>query len=321
VAKLTLSFKDRKLKVFALEPGESVIGRDPDCTIVIDSLAVAPRHARIHLEGECWMVEPLSGEHELTIGDQVVTDSFTLGNGDVISIGKHNLAFSTESQGAPQTPVTALPTVGWLQIQNGSHMGRTIRLNKAFTRVGRPEGELAVIAHRDDGYYLSALHGEHGPQLNGESIGECRRKLQDKDDIVIGELRLQFFADGHTAHASGLAPAAQRRFSRVPLDVEVTLNDGQQSLQSQLLDISLHGALIKAPAAFEARPNARYRLAVHLEGGPDICMDVEVAHREDDALGLECRDIDVESISHLRRLVELNLGDPELLERELSALG
>jgi hypothetical protein len=50
-------------------------------------------------------------------------------------------------------------------------------------------------------------------------------------------------------------------------------------------------------------------------------MDVEVAHQENDEMGLNCKDIDVDSITHLRRLVELNLGDPKLLERELSALG
>jgi hypothetical protein len=41
----------------------------------------------------------------------------------------------------------------------------------------------------------------------------------------------------------------------------------------------------------------------------------------DDLLGFVCRHIDLESISHLRRLVELNLGDESLLERELAALG
>jgi len=30
--------------------------------------------------------------------------------------------------------------------------------------------------------------------------------------------------------------------------------------------------------------------------------------------------IDVDSMTHLRRLIELNLGDPTLLERELKAL-
>jgi hypothetical protein len=38
-------------------------------------------------------------------------------------------------------------------------------------------------------------------------------------------------------------------------------------------------------------------------------------------VGLHCRHIDIESLAHLRRLIELNLGDPALLERELAALG
>ncbi|MCG8610315.1 MAG: hypothetical protein MI864_07240, partial [Pseudomonadales bacterium] len=30
--------------------------------------------------------------------------------------------------------------------------------------------------------------------------------------------------------------------------------------------------------------------------------------------------IDLDSITHLKRLIELNVGDPSLIERELSAL-
>ncbi|VAX04921.1 hypothetical protein MNBD_GAMMA20-584, partial [hydrothermal vent metagenome] len=43
-------------------------------------------------------------------------------------------------------------------------------------------------------------------------------------------------------------------------------------------------------------------------------------HSENDHIGFRCEHIDLESISHLRRLVELNLGDAKLLDRELSAL-
>ena len=45
-----------------------------------------------------------------------------------------------------------------------------------------------------------------------------------------------------------------------------------------------------------------------------------VAHREGRRAGLACQSIDVDSVTHLRRLVELNAGDPDLLQRELSAL-
>jgi hypothetical protein len=327
VAKLTLSFKDRPLKVFALPSGACVIGRDPGCNVVIDSLAVAPEHARIRQQDGAYVIEPVSAGCELSVGQRPVSEAEPLREGDVILIGKHSLTFSADNEGVAVAPTTIpFPSVGWLQIQSGTHLGRTIRLNKAFSRIGKPNGELAVISHRDDGYYLSALQGEQGPLVNDQEIGNASRRLHDHDRITIGELQAQFFSDSQSAQAAALPPmqqaeTQQRKFSRIPFEVNATLRDEQQSWETRVLDISLHGALIKAPASCAATVEKRYRLAVHLEGGPDICMEVEVAHRENDELGLNCKDIDVDSITHLRRLVELNLGDPELLERELSALG
>jgi hypothetical protein len=45
-----------------------------------------------------------------------------------------------------------------------------------------------------------------------------------------------------------------------------------------------------------------------------------VAHLEGQHIGIECQDIDLASLTHLRRLVELNTGDSELMDRELSHL-
>ena len=41
---------------------------------------------------------------------------------------------------------------------------------------------------------------------------------------------------------------------------------------------------------------------------------------KDHHLGLFCHHIDIDSITHLRRLIELNLGDETLLQRELAEL-
>jgi hypothetical protein len=49
-------------------------------------------------------------------------------------------------------------------------------------------------------------------------------------------------------------------------------------------------------------------------------MAGEVVHVEDGRLGLRCTEIDLESITNLRRLVELNLGDEAALHREMSAM-
>ena len=51
-----------------------------------------------------------------------------------------------------------------------------------------------------------------------------------------------------------------------------------------------------------------------------IAMAGELAHVEDDRAGVLCRSIDIDSITHLRRLLEVNLGDPAASERELKAL-
>jgi pSer/pThr/pTyr-binding forkhead associated (FHA) protein len=327
MAKLTLSFKDRKLKVFALQSGDCLIGRESDCTIPIDSLAIEPHHARVRPLGQGFIVEPMGDTTQVRVNEQTITEAQPLNEGDEIRIGKHTLRFSKEGDLVGlSSVVTRIPLVGWLQIQSGSHLGRTIRLNKAFTRIGRLDGDLAVITHRDQGYYLSHLQGDKTPQINHQDVGEESYKLQNRDQIMVGELKLQFFADAHATQNSEV-PASeqegkqQRQFSRIPFDVSVTLQTAQQSWETELIDISLHGALIKAPQTFDADQEQLYQLAIHLEGGPDICMDVMISHHENEELGLRCEDIDVDSITHLRRLIELNLGNPQLLERELSVLG
>jgi hypothetical protein len=50
-------------------------------------------------------------------------------------------------------------------------------------------------------------------------------------------------------------------------------------------------------------------------------MTVRWRHSERAQVGFECEYIDLDSISNLRRLVELNLGDSVLLERQLGSLG
>ena len=56
------------------------------------------------------------------------------------------------------------------------------------------------------------------------------------------------------------------------------------------------------------------------ETGNHIAMSTEVAHTEGLHTGLLCRGIDLDSVTHLRRLIELQLGDPALLERDLGEL-
>lgn len=115
--------------------------------------------------------------------------------------------------------------------------------------------------------------------------------------------------------------AEQRKFSRVTFDAESFLTVKGQSVPAQLIDISLKGALVNLGRNPLPDPHSRALLELRLTGSDVVIrMTVEVAHLKGTHAGLRCESIDLDSISHLRRLIELNSGDPQLVERELSAL-
>jgi len=119
-----------------------------------------------------------------------------------------------------------------------------------------------------------------------------------------------------------MAPADERRrFSRIAFHRPSELDAQGERVSCELLDVSLKGALAEAPASFRGRVGLACALTIRLDAGDAIIrMDGEIVHREGAQVGIRCTGIDLESIAHLRRLVELNLGDEDLLHRELSAL-
>ena len=115
----------------------------------------------------------------------------------------------------------------------------------------------------------------------------------------------------------------RRHHARIAFQAPARLVLGERSLEVVVLDLSLKGALILLPASTTISAGASGMLNVRLsesEASDQISMQIRVAHVEGPQVGVLCISIDIDSVTHLRRLVELNLGDPALLERELSAL-
>lgn len=112
----------------------------------------------------------------------------------------------------------------------------------------------------------------------------------------------------------------RRRFSRVNFSTSVTLVQGDQQWQGKLLDISLKGVLVELPVAADCNPQVSLTASIPLSDQASIKMVVQPVHQEHHLLGLECISIDMESIGHLRRLIELNIDDPSAAERELTEL-
>lgn len=111
-----------------------------------------------------------------------------------------------------------------------------------------------------------------------------------------------------------------RRFHRISFHGPASVKTATSTYATELLDLSLKGALVARPADF---PSETDLLELHFplqDSALCIVMQARVAHQTEQLLGLHCEKIDLDSISHLKRLVQLNLGDDQLLERELSEL-
>jgi hypothetical protein len=115
-------------------------------------------------------------------------------------------------------------------------------------------------------------------------------------------------------------PAERRRFKRIAFDARTELSQGEFTWPVKLIDLSLKGLLIERPDPWLGNPQQDFLVDIHLGEEADIIMDVQLTHEDHGQLGFVCRHISLESIERLRRLIELNLADPQELERELGAL-
>lgn len=112
----------------------------------------------------------------------------------------------------------------------------------------------------------------------------------------------------------------RRRFQRLPFSVRVELSQAGLHWHAGLLDISLKGLLIQGSLPDDFDALAPVLVRVELSDQAHIVMSAAVAHQSAGTTGLSCLRIDLDSMSHLRRLIELNLGDAEAAERELAEL-
>lgn len=113
----------------------------------------------------------------------------------------------------------------------------------------------------------------------------------------------------------------RRNYTRVLFSNPAMLLLNEQSYPCELLDVSLNGVLISHPNGIKADKHQSAELNFTLpDSQVNISMAVEISHIEPLHFGLHCTHIDIDSITHLKRLVELNLGDDALLHRELDRL-
>jgi len=113
----------------------------------------------------------------------------------------------------------------------------------------------------------------------------------------------------------------RRRFTRILFGATVYIRDAEAVVTTTLKDISLKGLMVNCPENWRDAAKELVRIEVHAPDDDFVIKAEAVAmHRDAEHIGFEIKNIDIDSATCLRRLVELNVGDEAILQRELSEL-
>ncbi|ENM5730777.1 PilZ domain-containing protein [Vibrio mimicus] len=113
----------------------------------------------------------------------------------------------------------------------------------------------------------------------------------------------------------------KRRFSRVLYQAPATLSQGDKELATCIQDLSLHGLLLWSEEEPDLDTHALVDVVFTLpDSDVTLSLTAKIISIQERIIRMAINNIDIESIGHLRRLVELNVGNDSLLHRDLEHL-
>lgn len=220
MARLILSMDGLVLKEIPLNKERIAIGRKAHNDIQIDNLAISGDHAAVVTILDDSFLEDLNSTNGTLVNGQPIK-KHVLKNNDVIELGKYKLKYMTEATvadneaalratGIPafQEPVRSfsdtqvliprppapdpepLPTVN-IRLLTGPNSGKTLELTKTLTTLGKPGAQVAVIARRPAGVFITHVEGDVFPTVNGKVLDGEAYPLSNKDVVEIAGIRME----------------------------------------------------------------------------------------------------------------------------------
>jgi hypothetical protein len=231
MAKLILSMDGLVLKEIPLNKERLSIGRKPQNDIQIDNLAISGEHAVVVTILADSFLEDLNSTNGTLVNGQPIKKHF-LRNNDIIELGKYKLKYMADLQAGaaandfeknaairsgslklpselalapteigtrssigmasqPKAPVPGMAAA--IQLLNGPNAGKELDLTKTLTTLGKPGLQVAVIAKRPHGYFITHVEGRQFPVVNGKALDAQAVPLGDHDVIEIAGIKMEFF--------------------------------------------------------------------------------------------------------------------------------
>jgi pSer/pThr/pTyr-binding forkhead associated (FHA) protein len=226
MARMILSLNGQTLAEYNLTKERYTVGRLPDNDIRIDNPAVSAHHSLIINILNDSFLEDLNSTNGTYVNGKLIK-KYALADGDVITIGHHQLRFVDNAvdgsqeefektmviapgsrdmerlramAGAlPEEPAAPSMLPGAparLQVLTGAFAGRELELKKPLTTLGRPGIQVVAITRRGENYSMVTVDaGQRGtpPMVNGEPLGAGARRLNDNDVIEIAGVKMGFY--------------------------------------------------------------------------------------------------------------------------------
>ncbi len=197
------------LKEVELDKQQLVIGRDEKNGIHLDDLSVSRRHALLSCALDEYFIEDLGSTNGTLLNDRPVTKHI-LKSGDLLRIGEYVLSFERAEPDlmiddedpektqvirtvAPKPrqsppPISVTPKTATLKYFRGPRKGESEKIDRSLYTLGKPGGDVAVIARRSQGFYLMKIGKNSVPTINNKKVDVGGGiKLNEGDMVEVGE--------------------------------------------------------------------------------------------------------------------------------------
>ncbi len=110
----------------------------------------------------------------------------------------------------------------------------------------------------------------------------------------------------------------KRYFSRIDFKAKSQIETNDKVYSGELLDLSLRGALLCFKEQIPAKMHDNCTLTIQLHSSDiKLLFDAEIVHIHQNNLGFKFISEDVGTMTHLRNLLSLNVGDYDKITDEL----
>jgi pSer/pThr/pTyr-binding forkhead associated (FHA) protein len=213
--KLVVKNDDGVTQEFPLNQQRISLGRDQSNDVCLSDKSVSRHHANVVRILANYFLEDAKSTNGTRLNG-IEISKHILKNGDLIDIGKYKLHFQegeaeqeesdlnktvvlrpfAKKYEKPTKPANkpASATVNHARIRflSGRTEGELQTLDRSFSTIGKPGGDLILINRRHTGYHLLRMGGDDAPRVNGTSVRAGGVELHDGDRIQLGKLNLEF---------------------------------------------------------------------------------------------------------------------------------